>query len=304
MPTVSVIVAIYNHFNWLRMILDALRMQSYKGFEVVIADDGSNEQTVKAIADYCASHPEMRIIHSWQPDEGWRKPKCLNKAVIAASGEFLVFIDGDCVPHPRFVEDHLQLRKRGRVFGGRRVEMSKPVSDYMENQRILSPGYFSILQQNILKNIFSSPLSLTWEQIRRTVRFPFIFGKPLQLKRVGFMGCNFSIYRSDLESVNGFDERYIDPGTGEDTDLCVRLKNAGITCIKSSRYALMFHRCHARLDFTSPNNARLIREAQDKKVTFVEEGLVKKTHPTKNINVGATSVKCPQMEVFCDEIKN
>lgn len=285
-PTVSVIVAIYNHFNWLRMILDALRLQTYKDFEVVIADDGSNEQTVKAIADYCARHPEMRIIHSWQPDEGWRKNKCLNKAVRAASGEFLVFIDGDCVPHPCFIEDHLQLRKRGRVFGGRRVDMSQPVSAYMESHEIMSPGYFSTLRQEILKNVFSTPLSVTWAQLRRTVRFPFIFGRPLHLRHVGFLGCNFSIYRSDLEKVNGFDERYIDPGTGEDIDLGVRLENAGIMCAKSSHYALMFHRCHARLDFSSPNNARLFKEAQDKRVTYIEEGLVNKL---RGINKGVNN---------------
>jgi GT2 family glycosyltransferase len=285
-PTVSVIVAIYNHFNWLRMILDALCLQTYKDFEVVIADDGSNELTVEAIADYCARHPEMRIIHSWQPDEGWRKNKCLNKAARAASGEYLVFIDGDCVPHPRFIEDHLQLRKRGRVFGGRRVDMSQPVSAYMESREIMSPGYFSTLRQEILKNVFSTPLSVTWAQLRRTVRFPFIFGKPLHLRHVGFLGCNFSIYRSDLEKVNGFDERYIDPGTGEDIDLGVRLENAGIMCAKSSHYALMFHRCHARLDFSSPNNARLFKEAQDKRVTYIEEGLVNKL---RGINKGVNN---------------
>lgn len=270
---VTVIVAVYNHFHWLRLILDALRSQSVKGFEVVIADDGSDKTTVAQIKDYQSKYPELQIIHSWQPDEGWRKNKCLNKAVRAASGDFLIFIDGDCVPHPRFVEDHLRIRRRGLVFGGRRVEMTKGVSDYVEAWEELPKDYFRLLRNKILAETFQTAPGMTFHQLSRTIRFPFINGSPIMMRDDFFWGCNFSIHREDLESVNGFDERYIDPGTGEDIDLGVRLRNAGISLIKNSHYALMFHRHHQRLDFSSPRNAELFETAQKERVTFVEEGL-------------------------------
>ena len=73
--------------------------------------------------------------------------------------------------------------------------------------------------------------------------------------------------------MNGFDERYVDPGTGEDCDLDLRLENAGIRHVKYSHYALMMHRRHERLFWGAENNARLYREAREKGLTYVETGL-------------------------------
>ena len=160
-PTVSVIVAIYNHFNWSRMILDALRLQTYKDFEVVIADDGSNELTVEAIADYCARHPEMRIIHSWRPTRVGARISVSIRREGCAGRVSCVYRRRLCAASPFYRGNFLRLRKRGRVFGGRRVDMSQPVSAYMESREIMSPSYFSTLRQEILKNVFSTPLSVT-----------------------------------------------------------------------------------------------------------------------------------------------
>ena len=275
-PTISVIIAVYNHFEWLRLILDALRMQTNKDFEVIIADDGSNENTVEQIRDYCAKHPELPVVHSWQPDEGWRKNKSLNKAVRQTKGEYIVFIDGDCIPHPKFIADHLRLRKRGQVFGGRRVEMSKPVSDMVESWETLPKNYFQRVRKEILRHISDTPFFSTLGQFRRTYHFPFINGNPIGLKPVGFWGCNMGMYKADLESLNGFDERYVNPGTGEDTDLEVRVRNAGMTYVKSSRYALMLHRCHPRLFLEAPENKALLQAAIENKTTWVEDGIIPK----------------------------
>lgn len=270
---VSVIVAVYNHFNWLRLILDALRSQTVSGFEVVIADDGSNAETVAAIKEYTARHPALRIIHSWQPDNGWQKDISLNKAVRASSGELLIFIDGDCVPHPKFVGDHLCLARRGRVVGGRRVDMGERLSSMVERWESLPTGYFRIARRVTLGSMFRQPFSETLAQLRRTVRYPFLSWRPFGVRNTGFLGCNFSIFRTDLERVNGFDERYLDPGTGEDTDLDTRLENAGIGHVKVSHYALMLHRRHPRLVFDSPRNEALYRSAKENGTTWVETGL-------------------------------
>lgn len=269
----SVIVAVYNNFHWLRLILDALRMQSVKDFEVVIADDGSNAETVASIKEYVASHPELPIIHAWQPDEGWRKNKSLNNAIRHSHGSYLVFIDGDCIPHPCFVEDHRRIRKRGVVTGGRRVEAGPGINSLVEKWQTLPENYFQQASKVAIKEWKNEGIGKTLSQLRRMWRFPLLFGKPLGIKEQGILGANFGIFREDIEKVNGFDERYVDPGTGEDCDLDVRLANAGVRHVKASHYALMIHRCHPRLFWGAKNNADLLKAAQEQRLTYIPTGL-------------------------------
>lgn len=275
-PEASVIVAVYNHWEWLRLILDALGRQSTKDFEIVIADDGSDESSVARLREYMDSHPEMRIVHSWQEDKGWRKNLSLNRAVAASQADYLIFIDGDCIPHPRFVSDHLRMRRKGTVIAGRRLDLPKHLSDRTEKLTSLPKHFFCRTRLGILGQIFRQSPGTTLKQLRRSVRFPFLFGRPVGLHGTGILGCNFSIYRSDLMVVNAFDERYPDPGTGEDTDLEIRLANAGIGSVKASRHAVMLHRCHPRLVFDSGPNRRLLESAMRDGVTYVESGLIKK----------------------------
>ncbi|MBD5308884.1 MAG: glycosyltransferase [Bacteroides sp.] len=272
-PHISVIVAVYNHFEWLRLVLDALRRQTYFDFEVIIADDGSNQETVRSIREYQAAHPEFSLIHLHHADEGWRKNICLNNAVREARGDYLVFIDGDCIPHPQFLEDHFMMSKKGQAASGRRVDMSKAVSDMVESWTTLPPDYFRKARKEVVRNILRTPLTATLSQLRRFIHYPYFGPNTIGLKSGGMLGCNMGMFKSDLEKINGFDERYLAPGVGEDTDLELRLRNAGIKCVKSSRYALMLHRCHPRLPMDSPDNRRLLEEAREKKTTWVARGL-------------------------------
>lgn len=269
---VSVIISVYNHFEWLRLILDALRRQSVGDFEIVIADDGSSPETVSLIRDYIAAHPEIDIIHSWHPDEGWRKNIALNEAVRRSGTDYLIFIDGDCIPHPRFVEDHTRLAERGRVVAGRRVDLPKKVSEKIEKNSVLSGDYSKKIRNEILISLFSS-FGESFKVLKRLVRFPIKDGKVLGMKRGGILGCNFSLYKEDFYKVNGFDERYLAPGTGEDTDIDVRLANAGVTAMKVSRAALMYHRSHPRLPMDSPQNREILRSNRENHVTFTPYGI-------------------------------
>lgn len=277
-PDTSVIVAVYNNFKWLRLILDAFAMQTEKDFEVIIADDGSSPETVDDIKAYIDSHPGLRVRHVWQPDEGWRKNKCLNKAVRESVGQYLIFIDGDCIPHPRFVEDHRKLRRRGTVTGGRRIESGPGLTSLVESWESLPAGYFTLARKEILRSLPKEGIGSAVSQLKRSWRFPWIFGHPVGIKEQGILGANFGIFRDDLEKVNGFDERYVDSGTGEDTDRDLRLPNAGIRHVKASHYALMIHRCHARLFWGAENNARLLEEARRLHTTYVASGLYKEPH--------------------------
>lgn len=273
----SVIIAVYNHFEWLNLILDALGMQSEKDFEIIIADDGSNEETVNKIREYIVSHSELTIIHSWHPDAGWQKNKALNKAVNQARSNYLIFVDGDCIPHPEFVADHLRLRAPNRIVGGRRVDMSQQISDDVEKWPSLPLNYFPNVRNQILKHSLKDSLGLTLSQLRRTLRFPFFFGRPLGTRPQGFLGCNMGMFKEDLARLNGFDEDYVNPGTGEDTDLELRARNAGMSCLAAPRYALMLHRCHQRLPLDSPENKAILERHRAEGTTRVKNGLIKES---------------------------
>ncbi len=277
-PKITVVIAVYNNPKWLRLILESLRTQRLRSLslpemEIVIADDGSSEENVRQLQAYISGHPEMNILHAWHPDKGWRKNAALNNALRMTSGEYVIFIDGDCIPHPLFIEDHLRLRRRGYVMGGRRIESGESLTRLVESWDALPENWFGKIRRSIVANILADRSASGLAQLRRSIRLPFIFGHAAGLRNQGFLGANFGIYRADLEKVNGFDERYVDPGTGEDSDLDARLGNAGIGHLTAPRYALMVHRHHKRLDFSSPNNAKLFREAREKKITWVPTGL-------------------------------
>lgn len=280
-PKITVIIAVYNNPHWLRLILDALGNQRLRkltmdDIETVIADDGSSAENVAQLNSYIKSHPDRIIRHAYHPDKGWRKNMALNNALRISSGEYVIFIDGDCIPHPDFVEDHFSLRRQGIVMGGRRIESGVSLTRMIESWDTLPKNYFSRVRRNIFSHIFSDKSASGAAQLRRSVRFPFLFGKyPIGIKSQGILGANFGIHRCDLEKVNGFDERYLDPGTGEDCDLDVRLANAGIRHLKASHYALMVHRHHGRLDWSSQNNAELYKEARENKITYIPTGLHK-----------------------------
>ena len=102
---ISIIIAVYNNTAWLKMIFAMLQQQTYKNFEVVIADDGSSPENVQEMNEM-ASKASFPVQHIWHEDKGWRKDIILNKAVVASKAEYLVFLDGDCIPEKHFVKDH------------------------------------------------------------------------------------------------------------------------------------------------------------------------------------------------------
>lgn len=113
----SVIVSTYNSEEWLAKVLEGYCNQSESDFELVIADDGSTTQTQALVNSYASQfrHP---IVHVWQEDNGFQKCKILNKAILAAHSEYLLFTDGDCIPRTDFVAQHLKYKKKGHFLSG------------------------------------------------------------------------------------------------------------------------------------------------------------------------------------------
>lgn len=263
----AVIVAVYNNWPWLRHILEALQRQTAGDFEVLIADDGSSADFTQKIKHWTQKNPGLKVAHLWQPDEGFRKTRMLNRCVLHTSAPRIIFLDGDCIPHPEFVSDHLRLLRKGLVVAGRRVDLFPSISRQLEDDLPLPDDFFAHLPAEMWRRrnqTEGSPL----RPIRRALRYPIIPLLPhLFGQKRGILGCNFSVMRDDILSVGGFDSRFEDPGWGEDVDLEARMKRAGFKIRKFSNHCLVAHRFHRRLDQSSPRNIALFEENNRNAVT-------------------------------------
>jgi glycosyltransferase involved in cell wall biosynthesis len=185
-------------------------MQRVHPDEILVADDGSDE-TTRALIENWRRDPGVPVHHLWHPDNGFLKTTILNKAVAAATGEYLVFLDGDCAPHPLFIADHRALAEHGFWVQGRRCFVREPfVAAFVPGKTAIWPW--------ALRGRLSRP--------HKSFRLPFPLVFRNQKQR-GILGCNMAYWREDIVAVNGFDETYVGRGMGADSDLGSRLYNLG-----------------------------------------------------------------------------
>jgi glycosyltransferase involved in cell wall biosynthesis len=237
----SLIISFYNNINYLKLIAAGLERQSFREFEIIIADDGSSKESVNEVAKLSAKLP-FSLKHVWQEDKRFRKNKILNKAVLAASSDYIIFIDGDCIPHSHFVQEHYAHKKEGTCFTGRRVNLSPKITSLLTESNIKN-GY---LENHFLSLIVDGIFGKSYDVEKGFYTSNFMVRNLLNMKRRGILGCNFSLYKSDLLKINGFDERYECPSVGEDSDIQYRLELIGIK-IKSLKYmAVQYHLYHER----------------------------------------------------------
>lgn len=271
-PDISIIIGFYNKINLLEKILEALRLQRLQNFEVVIADDGSNEAVVERIRALQAVSP-FPIQHVWHEDKGWRKNRILNKAVVTAQGDYLIFIDGDCIPDPHFVEDHYTERKKRTVVSGRRILMGSRATAYLLSCPLTKQRFGCGLFLALLSDTLHGYKTRMEHMIR--IRSAWIRRLFIKDYERFILGCNFSMYKEDLLAVNGFDERFEHPGYGEDIDLWNRLTRAGIRSYSRKGLLIQYHCWHPRFDTNYAPNKQLLEENTQQKVTFTPFGIVR-----------------------------
>jgi len=272
-PAISLIISFYNNTRLLLLVFEALSRQTFQDFEVVIADDGSDEEAVECIHQLMKK-ASFTVKHCWHEDKGWRKNIVLNKAIETCESDYLVFIDGDCIPHRCFLEDHFSNRKEHFVLSGRRVQLSQKRSDLLSIKQIKNgflekgPGLLLLLLDGIFEKVKHSENAI---RVKNCSLRKYL----IKDKRRGILGCNFSIHKSDILLVNGFDERYNYPGTGEDTDLDHRLQRAGIYCYSRKHLLTMYHIYHKKFDLVHAPNLNLLKDNDDQGITFTPFGILK-----------------------------
>ena len=238
----SVIISFYNNIEKLKFLLAGLQMQKISEFEAIIADDGSRPEIVAEIKSILKNYT-FPIQHIWHEDIGWRKNMILNKAIVASKGEVLIFIDGDCIPHPKFIEEHYNNREEMCALAGRRVNMSKNISESLTEKKI-KEGYLQ--GWGFVKLIFQLAFRSVNGQVENGlyIKNQWIRNKIRKYNR-GLIGCNFSILKKDMLAINGFDERYTSAYIGEDTDIEVRLRNTGGKDKSVKHIAIVYHCFHS-----------------------------------------------------------
>ena len=234
----SVIFSTYNSPDWMEKTLWGLHYQTYQDFEIVIADDGSDAET-KARIEQFERDSGRKIIHVWQEDDGFQKTRILNKALLATTGEYIVFTDGDCVCRNDFLQVHVDNAQPGYFLSGGYFKLPMAASKAMTQEHIASGLAFDVdfLVDHGLKPNY------------KTLKLTATATKAKWLNRITptsptWNGHNASTFRDLIFATNGFDERM--QYGGEDREMGERLFNMGIKS-KQIRYsAICIHLDHAR----------------------------------------------------------
>ncbi|OCB77778.1 glycosyl transferase [Flavobacterium piscis] len=248
-------------YNWpiaLELLLLSILNQTVLPNEVIIADDGSRDDTEKLIKTFQKTFP-IPLIHIWHEDIKNRKPSIMNKAIAVAKYDYIIEIDGDIIMNKHFIEDHLTFAQKGHYLFGSRVNIQKK----------LLPDLFS--KKNINFSVFSKGI----KKRGRTIRIPFLmnFAKSIDKRSRKLRGCNMSFWKEDFIKVNGFNEGLVGWGI-DDSEMIQRLHNIGIKGKRLKYSGIAYHIYHNEQSKSHLEiNNEIERQTIEKKLTFIEKGI-------------------------------
>ncbi|MBU3622136.1 glycosyltransferase family 2 protein [Polynucleobacter sp. AP-Latsch-80-C2] len=250
---ISVLLATYNWPQALKLCLESLATQTDTDFEIIIADDGSTSETKNLIEHIKQTHP-ISIHHLWQEDQGFRKTAILNQAIAAAHGDYLVFLDGDCIVQPDFVARHRALSQKGYLVSGSRVLLDESLT----TQLLTWPSWsFKRFAEKLLSYRLSGGINKYWPLKIKLGNGSWRDYQKFVWRRI--KGCNMACWKADAEAIHGFDESMTGWGH-EDADFVFRLQRHHIKRKSGSWSTEVLHLFHQIHDQTNAaENARRVR---------------------------------------------
>lgn len=241
-PKTTLIISVYKDTEALNFILESLQYQTVPANEIIISEDGDSIEMLAFINSKKNQFPNL--VHLTQEDDGWWKNKAMNNAIKASSNEYLIFIDGDCVPYRNFIQAHIENAQKAIVLCGKRFELGPKFTDKVKRHELS----FS----DIEKNFFWYLLAM----IRDNARHPedgLYFKSHNWISNMihkryvrHIIGCNWSCYKEDFLKINGFDETYRLPSEGEDVDPSWRFRGMGIELKSCRNNANVIHLYHSK----------------------------------------------------------
>ena len=267
---ISIIISTYNSIEWLKKVLCGYNQQTFLNFEIVIADDGSKEDTRVEIKKL-KKEVKYTINHVWHEDNGFQKSQILNKAINACKAPYIIMSDGDCIPRKDFVEIHNNNKEEGYFLSGGYFMLPMNISKLITKDDIEKNNCFSInwLLKNGLKKSFKNNKLKSFGTKAKLLNF-FTPTKPT------WNGHNASGWKIDILAINGFDERM--QYGGQDRELGERLVNLGIKS-KQIRYsAIVIHLDHPRGYANEKSwaiNNEIRKNTRDLKLKYTDFGIIK-----------------------------
>lgn len=255
----SLVVSTYNWASALRLCLESIRKQKLMPDELLIADDGSAGET-KALIDQYKKILPIPVIHIWQPDEGYQLARIRNKAFAAASGQYIIQIDGDLVLHPHFVSDHLSFSKPGTFVSGARALLSQEfTAQLLKNTGLPIDRSHVRKKYNALHSKLLSSLNHLFQRRAKNVNY--------------VLGCNMAFWKKDLVKVNGYNEAFTGWGK-EDNDIAVRLVNGGVKLRFLKFGGIVYHLFHHEVPRPAfEANEELFKNSVFNGTTYISKGM-------------------------------
>jgi len=260
---ITLIISVYNRADFLDIVLSSVLRQSYKHFDVIVAEDGNNRE-IKEVVDAYKSRQSISITHLTQQDKGFRKCRILNRGVASATGEFLAFIDGDCALHRHFISEYAKRCKDNVCLFGRRVMLSKSYTDKLLNKEL------KIQHVNMASIVCSDS-----KRKENSIYMPF----RVSLRKHGIVGSNFCVSKKNMLDINGFDEDFETACIGEDTDIERRLRLVDVDFQSTKFNTIQYHLHHTMTDRTDSYNKSfgVYSEKLKRNSYWCNNGLIKKT---------------------------
>lgn len=254
----SLIITTYNSPESLLLVLESIKIQTIIPHEVIIADDGSTQET-KSIVESFQNDSNINIIYSWQEDIGFRAARSRNCALLKSSGDYIVLIDGDTILHKNFLSDHVSVAESGYFVQGTRVLLTySQTKKALERGQIFFPFFLSRFK-NRKNSIRSNFLSYFFSNKRNDLR--------------GIKTCNMGFFRKDCVNINGFNNEFEGWGR-EDSEFAARLMHSGIKRKNVRFKGIQFHLWHdenARIDLK--RNNELLQHTINNRILRCENGM-------------------------------
>lgn len=256
----ALLISTYNWKEALYLILKAVEAQSKLPDEVLFADDGSREDT-KSLIDEFRKRMSIPVKHIWQEDKGFRKAMILNKAIAQTDADYIIQIDGDCIPHRHFVADHIENATADIYTYGTRINILKKYVDDVFAKELINFNFFSKEIKNKTRAIYQKRLAKLYDKTYDYV------GK--------VRGCNISYWRQDILAINGYNEDFEGWGM-EDSEMVMRLHNNGLKGRRLRNIGFVFHIYHSVLPKDKvEENTRLEKLAEQTNFVRCKNGIDK-----------------------------
>ena len=265
---ISVIISTYNKPQWLQKVIWGYATQSFTDFELVVADDGSTRETALLIKRL-RQETGLDIKHVWHRDLGYRKCMIQNRAIVAATGDYLVFTDGDCIPREDFLAEHRRLAAPNMILSGGYVRLPAGISQEIQvaditSRRVMDPRWLWRRGLRSPRDVWKS----LWGKWTATLL------DHLTTTRATLNGCNASMAREAVVGVNGFDERM--QYGALDRELGERLQNSGLKYKQVRHRAICLHLWHERPYMTAEGwqrNAEIRRTTRQSGSVWTSYGI-------------------------------